>query len=108
MVCVLELRSDYSIHVIHSSPYPLPPLPTTVIYLLAFYIHTAPMMPDAEVLTVAVEILSSLPIGAFTIKLNHRGLLDGALALAGVPATKFRGVCSSIDKLDKESWEDVR
>ena len=66
------------------------------------------MMPDAEVLTVAREILSSLPIGPFTIKLNHRGLLDGALDLCGVPAGKFRAVCSASDKLDKESWEDVR
>jgi histidyl-tRNA synthetase len=65
-------------------------------------------MPDAEVLKVAVEILSSLPIGPFTIKLNHRKLLDATLDLAGVPASKFRAVCSSIDKLDKEPWEAVR
>jgi len=48
------------------------------------------MMPDAEVLAVASEILSSLPIGPFTIKLNHRGLLDAVLDIAGVPASKFR------------------
>lgn len=30
------------------------------------------MVPDAEVLSVACEILSSLPIGKFQIKLNHR------------------------------------
>ena len=30
------------------------------------------MVPDAEVLSVASEILSSLPIGDFQIKLNHR------------------------------------
>lgn len=30
------------------------------------------MVPDAEVITVATEILSSLPIGSFLIKLNHR------------------------------------
>lgn len=30
------------------------------------------MVPDAEVLSVACEILSSLPIGNFVIKLNHR------------------------------------
>ena len=30
------------------------------------------MVPDAEVLSVACEILSSLPIGNFQIKLNHR------------------------------------
>ncbi len=59
-------------------------------------------------LSVAYEILSALPIGPFTIKLNHRKLLDAALAIAGVPAVKFRSVCSSIDKLDKDPWADVR
>ena len=66
------------------------------------------MLADAEVLSVAVEILTALPIGPFTIKLNHRRLLDAALDVAGVPSSKFRAVCSSIDKLDKESWETVR
>jgi histidyl-tRNA synthetase len=66
------------------------------------------MLPDAEVLKVCTEILSALPIGAFTIKLNHRKLLDASLALAGIPSAKFRTVCSSIDKLDKEPWSAVR
>ncbi|RYG45155.1 hypothetical protein EON67_10935 [archaeon] len=50
----------------------------------------APMMPDAEVLSVAAEILRSLPIGEFTIKLNHRGVLDAVLEICGVPASKVR------------------
>lgn len=66
------------------------------------------MMPDAEVLKVAVDILSSLPIGDFVIKLNHRLLLDAMLEIAGVPASKFRPICSAIDKLDKEPWAAVR
>lgn len=66
------------------------------------------MMPDAEVLAVAVEILSALPIGPFVVKLNHRRLLDAVLELAGVPPSKFRPICSAIDKLDKEPWADVR
>jgi endonuclease III-like uncharacterized protein len=28
--------------------------------------------------------------------------------LCGVPAEKFRQICSAVDKLDKMSWEDVR
>lgn len=28
--------------------------------------------------------------------------------LCGVPAGKFRTICSAIDKLDKEPWETVR
>ncbi|KAA0147177.1 hypothetical protein FNF29_07549 [Cafeteria roenbergensis] len=66
------------------------------------------MVPDAEVISVACEILGSLPIGDFQFKLNHRGVLDGCLELAGVPSGKVRTVCSSIDKLDKEPWADVR
>jgi histidyl-tRNA synthetase len=68
----------------------------------------SPMIPDAEVLTVAKEILSSLPIGPFTIKLNHRCLLDACLEIAGVPSSLFRPICSAIDKLDKEPWEGVK
>ena len=36
------------------------------------------------------------------------GLLDAVLDIAGVPAAKFRPICSAIDKLDKEPWEAVR
>jgi histidyl-tRNA synthetase len=67
-----------------------------------------PMVPDAEVLSVCAEILSDLPIGPFIIKLNHRRILDAIFEIAGVPADKFRPICSAVDKLDKESWEDVK
>jgi hypothetical protein len=30
------------------------------------------------------------------------------MAVAGVPADKFRPICSAVDKLDKETWENVR
>lgn len=36
------------------------------------------------------EILTDLGIGKFTLKLNHRRLLDAMLDLAGVPPQKFR------------------
>ncbi|GMH38611.1 hypothetical protein BSKO_06495 [Bryopsis sp. KO-2023] len=66
------------------------------------------MVPDAEVLTVLVEILTDLDLGEFVVKLNHRKLLDATMAIAGVPPNKFRTICSAIDKLDKETWEAVR
>ncbi len=56
---------------------------------------------------VLVEILSELDIGAFTIKLNHRRILDAMMRMCGVPAAKFRAICSAIDKLDKEPWAAV-
>lgn len=54
------------------------------------------------------EILSKLDLGTFTVKINHRVLLDGMMQLCGVPGDKFRTICSAIDKLDKEPWEAVR
>ncbi|XP_057335316.1 histidine--tRNA ligase isoform X2 [Microplitis mediator] len=67
-----------------------------------------PMLPDAECVRIVSEALTALDIGAFVIKLNHRCLLDGIFAACGVPADKFRTICSSVDKLDKSPWEDVR
>ena len=67
-----------------------------------------PMVSDAEVVTVACEILSALNIGSFVVKLNHRVLLDAIFEICGVPAEKFRTICSAVDKLDKAPWEEVR
>ncbi|XP_055590584.1 histidine--tRNA ligase, cytoplasmic isoform X2 [Uranotaenia lowii] len=67
-----------------------------------------PMLPDAECVKVVVEILSSLDIGDFVVKLNHRKLLDGMFEACGVPEDKFRTICSSVDKLDKSPWAEVR
>ena len=66
------------------------------------------MIPEAEVLKVVVEILTQLPLGGFNIKLNHRMLLDAMVKIAGIPDDKFKVVCSSIDKLDKEEWNVVK
>ncbi len=68
----------------------------------------SPMVPDAEVITVATEILSDLPVGRFLVKLNHRKILDAIFEICGVPSEKFRPICSAVDKLDKMSWEDVK
>lgn len=66
-----------------------------------------PMLPDAEILTIIHEIMSGLDVGKFEIKLCHRMLLEGIIALSGAPMSKFKAICSSIDKLDKEPWEAV-
>jgi hypothetical protein len=39
---------------------------------------------------------ADLELGKFTVKLNHRRLLDAMLAIAGVPAQKFRPICRSV------------
>ncbi|GAA6004769.1 histidine--tRNA ligase [Rhodotorula paludigena] len=67
-----------------------------------------PMLPDAECLSLTCEILEALEIGDFTIKLNHRKILDGLFAVCGVPEDKIRTISSAVDKLDKLPWADVR
>jgi histidyl-tRNA synthetase len=41
------------------------------------------MVADAEVLKVLTEIITDLQLGQFEVKINHRGLLDAMLAIAG-------------------------
>ncbi|XP_014309303.1 histidine--tRNA ligase, cytoplasmic isoform X2 [Myotis lucifugus] len=67
-----------------------------------------PMIPDAECLKIMCEILNSLQIGDFLVKVNDRRILDGMFAICGVPDSKFRTICSSVDKLDKVPWEEVK
>lgn len=66
------------------------------------------MLPDAEVLKVIIEILTQLDIGKFQVKVNHRKFLDAIVELSGCEKRKFKSICSSVDKLDKEPWEKVR
>ncbi|KAK7063255.1 hypothetical protein SK128_004244, partial [Halocaridina rubra] len=67
-----------------------------------------PMIPDAECVQLVHQVLTKLGLGDFTIKINHRKILDGVFGACGVPAEKFRPICSAVDKLDKMPWEDVR
>ena len=65
------------------------------------------MMPDAEVLVVMATILEKLDVGSFTIKLNHRKILDGMFQVCGVPEPKIRSISSAVDKLDKVNLINV-
>jgi histidyl-tRNA synthetase len=42
------------------------------------------------------------------IKINHRRILDGLFAVAGVPQDKTRTISAAVDKLDKISWSDAK
>ncbi|KAG8754615.1 Cytoplasmic and mitochondrial histidine tRNA synthetase [Serendipita sp. 396] len=66
------------------------------------------MIPDAEILSLLADILTRLRIGEFTIKLNHRKILDGIFAVCGVPEEKTRSISSAVDKLDKMPWVEVK
>ncbi|CAG0913633.1 unnamed protein product [Notodromas monacha] len=67
-----------------------------------------PMIPDVECAKIVDEILLSLDVGEFVIKVNHRKILDGLFEACGVPVEKFRSICSAVDKLDKSPWPEVK
>ena len=68
-----------------------------------------PMLPDAEILRILCEVFQELGWeGRYSIKVNHRGVLDGIFEVCGVPKDKIRTISSAVDKLDKLPWEEVR
>ncbi|KZV93089.1 histidyl-tRNA synthetase [Exidia glandulosa HHB12029] len=66
------------------------------------------MVPDAELVSLICTILTRLDLGEFTVKINHRKILDGIFEVCGVPADKIRSISSAVDKMDKTPWEEVR
>ncbi|CAH0026742.1 unnamed protein product [Clonostachys rhizophaga] len=68
-----------------------------------------PMLPDAEIIRIICEVFEGLGWNkTYTIKLNHRKILDGIFQVCGVPEDKIRTISSAVDKLDKLPWADVR
>ncbi|KAJ7842254.1 hypothetical protein B0H14DRAFT_2512003 [Mycena olivaceomarginata] len=67
-----------------------------------------PMIPDGEIISLVCTILTKLDVGEFTIKINHRKILDGIFEVCGVPADKIRPISSAVDKLDKLPWAEVK
>ncbi|EKM84372.1 hypothetical protein AGABI1DRAFT_110896 [Agaricus bisporus var. burnettii JB137-S8] len=66
------------------------------------------MIPDAEILSLLCTIMTRLEVGEFTIKVNHRKILDGIFEVCGVPKEKIRTISSAVDKLDKSLWAEVK
>ncbi|KAF7324865.1 Histidyl-tRNA synthetase [Mycena kentingensis (nom. inval.)] len=67
-----------------------------------------PMIPDGEIISLICTVLTKLDVGDFTIKINHRKILDGIFEVCGVPADKIRSISSAVDKLDKLPWSEVK
>lgn len=68
-----------------------------------------PMLPDAEIIKIVNEVFEALGWGGrYTIKINHRKILDGIFQVCGVPEDKIRTISSAVDKLDKMPWADVK
>ncbi|KAI9679994.1 MAG: Cytoplasmic and mitochondrial histidine tRNA synthetase [Caeruleum heppii] len=67
-----------------------------------------PMLPDAEIIRITTEVFEGLGWkGKYTIKINHRKILDGIFEICGVPTEKIRSISSAVDKLDKLPWSEV-
>lgn len=67
------------------------------------------MLPDAEIVRITTEVFKGLGWnGRYTIKINHRKILDGIFEVCGVSTNKIRTISSAVDKLDKLPWEEVR
>ena len=74
------------------------------------------MVPDAEIIRIIYEVFGEKGLNwtsksgkpEYTVKINHRGILDGIFEVCGVPSEKIRTISSAVDKLDKSPWEDVR
>lgn len=66
-----------------------------------------PMVADAEILIIITQIMDGYELGAYEIKLCHRVLLEAIVEVAGAPIERFKTICSSIDKLDKEPWAAI-
>ncbi|KAJ7077592.1 histidine-tRNA ligase [Mycena crocata] len=67
-----------------------------------------PMIPDGEIISLVCTILTKLDVGEFTIRINHRKILDGIFEVCGVPTDKIRMISSAVDKLDKLPWAEVK
>src|SRR5262245_5292600 len=59
------------------------------------------MVVEAELIAAAGNALVALGFNDFTIRLNHRQVLNGILDQAGIPYDKHEEVLIAIDKLDK-------
>lgn len=64
------------------------------------------MLADAEVISIMCEILEKFELN-FEIKISHRKLLEAIIECSDCDMKKFKTICSSIDKLDKEPWENI-
>ncbi|KAJ8110705.1 hypothetical protein OPT61_g6512 [Boeremia exigua] len=66
------------------------------------------MIPDAEVLKIVNDVFKALGWESYTIKMNHRKILDGMFKAAGVKEELIRPISSAVDKLDKLPWAEVK
>jgi histidyl-tRNA synthetase len=66
------------------------------------------MIVEAEICAAASEVLTKLGFSDFCVRVNHRKVLTGILAVAGVPLEKHDAALIALDKLDKIGNEGVK
>ena len=65
------------------------------------------MIADSEILSIANEIMTGFKIPNFKLKVSDRRILAAIIEVSGANMDRFATICSSIDKLDKQPWEEV-
>jgi histidyl-tRNA synthetase len=70
-------------------------------------VGTNSLVCEAEIILMIKEAMGNLGVNDFTIKINHRGVLNGIADLIGASG-KETDLFVAIDKLDKMSEEKVR
>ncbi len=65
------------------------------------------MVVEAEICAASSDVLTRLGFKDFTIRLNHRNVLNGLLAQAGIDAEKQADALVALDKMDKIGPEGV-
>jgi histidyl-tRNA synthetase len=65
------------------------------------------MVVEAEICSAASDVLKTLGFHDFCIRLNHRKVLTGILAVAGVALDKHDAALVALDKLDKIGRDGV-
>jgi len=70
-------------------------------------IGSTSLMVEAELCAAASEALTTLGFADFSIRLNHRALLDGMLSAAGIAPAQHGDALVALDKLDKIGRDGV-
>jgi histidyl-tRNA synthetase len=70
-------------------------------------IGSTSMVVEAELLQAAGDVLARLGFTAYTLRLNHRGVLAGLLDAGGVPAPLHNEALVALDKLEKIGADGV-
>jgi histidyl-tRNA synthetase len=71
-------------------------------------VGTSSMLADAEILAAMGAVLRDLGLPRYTLRWNHRGILNAALRRATIPDSAAIGVIRVIDKEDKIGPDAVR